>query len=236
MRLKNYQEDLVLHAVDIALEDYPELKGDDVARTDIAAYVLNRLPPRYITSERGFTRLATEEMEPEQEQQNMARLINVLMLVNDGIELLNERRPPDSDPHSGNGHERVDTDPAEELALVHNFPQIVGKVVDAETGDSITRATVTLLRDDEVAHSADAGWPNPFVTAERTFGYFSFWPAPIRDEREKLDHRVLVVVDHPDYEQVRLERDIKTTGDFGFHEEIDTDGIVRLDSIELSPR
>jgi competence protein ComFB len=60
MELKNYQEDLVLHIAEIVLEDRPDVKKGGGLLLDVAAYALNRLPPRYILSERGFTRLAAD--------------------------------------------------------------------------------------------------------------------------------------------------------------------------------
>ncbi|MCK4515693.1 MAG: late competence development ComFB family protein, partial [Spirochaetaceae bacterium] len=63
MKLKNYQEDVVLRAIDIALEDQSEVVSDPAFVNDVAAYVLNRVPPRYVMSERGFLRLTVEELE-----------------------------------------------------------------------------------------------------------------------------------------------------------------------------
>ena len=48
------------HAIDIVLEDEPELRADEGFIYDVAAYVLNRIPPRYLMSERGFLRHAVE--------------------------------------------------------------------------------------------------------------------------------------------------------------------------------
>ena len=52
MKLKNYQEDIVLHVIDIMLEDNPEIEADETLISDVAAYVLNRIPAKYIMSER----------------------------------------------------------------------------------------------------------------------------------------------------------------------------------------
>ena len=183
MKLKNYQEDLVLQAISIALENRPELSEDEVAVNDIAAFVLNRLPPRYIMSERGFTRLVSEEEEPSDERRDVATMVQLLVLVNRGIELVENRRKPSSD----NPQEVLTRE--DQIMPVLNFPQIVGKVVDARDDRAVANATVTLYVDDEIADPAEPGWPNPFMTSLATRGYYSFWPRHRRgDESQALVH------------------------------------------------
>jgi hypothetical protein len=50
MRLKNYNEDLVLETVKIVLRDRPDIRASRSFMLDVAAYALNRVPPKYITS------------------------------------------------------------------------------------------------------------------------------------------------------------------------------------------
>ena len=58
MILKNYQEDIVFRTLEITLrENYPKLLGDEKVFNDLAAFVLNRLPPLYVTSSRGMSYL-----------------------------------------------------------------------------------------------------------------------------------------------------------------------------------
>lgn len=230
MKLKNYQEDLVLQAISIALENRPELSEDEVAVNDIAAFVLNRLPPRYIMSERGFTRLVSEEEEPSDERRDVATMVQLLVLVNRGIELVENRRKPSSD----NPQEVLTRE--DQIMPVLNFPQIVGKVVDARDDRAVANATVTLYVDDEIADPAEPGWPNPFMTSLATRGYYSFWPRHRRGDETAAEHPGRIVVEHPDYEPAELALVIPARPDFAIQDTIDHDSVQRIEPIALKRR
>ena len=134
MKLKNYQEDIVLRAIEIALEEEPELLADAEFVNDVAAYVLNRVPPRYVMSERGFLRLALEHNDEAAADQSMANVIGMMMLVNRGVELVQSRRSVHKETESS-PKKRGDT--GENLTLVHNYPQLIGRVTDAKSGDPV---------------------------------------------------------------------------------------------------
>lgn len=225
MQLKNYQEDIVLKAIDIALEERPELQDDPAAVNDVAAYVLNRLPPRYIMSERGFTRLAAEHL--DENSGSLGSMIGILVLVNQGIDVVTRRRKP----RSAEGGRPISVE--EQLSPVHNLPQVFGKVIDAETGAAVHGASVRLSIDGQTAVPAESGWPNPFVTQRSTNGYYSFWPAPVRNNSEIQSFTLSLDVDHPDYQPARVEKLITTCCEFSLQEKIISDGILSLDPVAL---
>lgn len=227
MQLKNYQEDIVLKAIDIALEERPELQSDSAVVNDVAAYVLNRLPPRYIMSERGFTRLAAEHL--DENSSSLGSMIGILVLVNQGIDLVMRRRRPLSDE----GGRPISVE--EQLSPVHNLPQIFGKVVDEVSGAAVHGASVRLSIDGRTATPAEPGWPNPFVTQRSTNGYYSFWPAPVRDNSEIQTFTLSLDVDHPEYQPARIEKLVTTCCEFTLQEKIVSDGILNLDPIALKP-
>ena len=225
MQLKNYQEDIVLKAIDIALEERPELRGDQSVINDVAAYVLNRVPPRYIMSERGFTRLAAEHL--DESSSSLGSMIGILVLVNEGIELIECRRRP----FAANGTRALSVN--EEISAVHNLPQIFGKVIDGENGAAVDGASVRLSIDGRTAEPAQPGWPNPFVTQHSTNGYYSFWPAAVRDDSETHTFTLSVDVDHPAYQPARIETLITTCCEFALQDNITSDGILNLDPVVL---
>ena len=53
MELKNHTEQIVLEYLDKVLERYPNCCKCDKCRLDIAILALNRLPPRYTSSQKG---------------------------------------------------------------------------------------------------------------------------------------------------------------------------------------
>ena len=226
MQLKNYQEDIVLKAIDIALEERPKLRDDPSVINDVAAYVLNRVPPRYIMSERGFTRLAAEQLD-ENNNNAFGSMIGILVLVNEGIELVERRRKP----FASNSVQALSVD--DEVIAVHNLPQVFGKVVDAESGAAVDGAAVRLSIDGRPADPAQPGWPNPFVTQHNTNGYYSFWPAAVRDDSETHTFALSIDVDHPAYQPARIETPITTCCEFALQDNIVSDGILNLDPIAL---
>jgi competence protein ComFB len=231
MKLKNYQEDIVLRAIEIALEDQPDMLSDEEFVNDVAAYVLNRVPPRYVMSERGFLRLALEHSDEEAAGQSMANVIGMMMLVNRGVELVQSRRrgqPPHKKDADTTGDGRAD-----ELTLVHNYPQLIGRVVDAATGDPVYGATVQLYVDGKLAPSESGGWHNPYVTREKTQGHFSFWPESINDDEEELETEATIVVEHPEYGRAERIMRLQTSGTLAKTEIITGDQILSIAPIEL---
>ncbi len=226
MRLKNYQEDVVLRAVEIALEEQPEQLSDESFVNDVAAYVLNRIPPRYVMSERGFLRLALEHLDDDEHDRSLANVIELMLLVNRGIELVRSRRTEPSISRDAARDEGLAAAPGVEY--LHNYPQIIGKIVDSETGEPVFGAKVTMHIDGDLVPPAANGWQNPCVTQEQTRGHFSFWPRSTRSVEQKLSAEVLFTVEHPDYAGFRSVARIETEGEFGPQQTIRGDKIVSL--------
>ena len=232
MKLKNYQEDVVLRGIEIALEDKPDLLSDENFVKDVAAYVLNRVPPRYVMSERGFLRLALEHLEEEQQDQSLANVIELMMLVNRGVELVQGRRhePSTAVPRVGEGHELPDEGAVE---YVHNYPQIIGRVVEAETGKPVFRAEVSLSANGDLVPQAARGWQNPYVTREQTRGHFSFWPQAIPSLEPELSLELVFTVEHADYRPYKHVERITTEGSYDAAETIRGDKVLSLQPFVL---
>jgi competence protein ComFB len=231
MELKNYQEDVVFRAIDIVREERPDLPWDDVLINDTAAYVLNRIPPRYITSDRGFNRLAAEHIVEEENKDSLVNAINLMVLVNQALDVITSRR---SSPRH-NGRTDISEPRPMELGLIHNFPQIVGKVLDAG-GTPIDGARVTLLLDGRKVPPAEPGWSNPSYTNDRTQGLYSFWPASARDQREEVLWDIQIVVEHDRYKPVTIDTEVETVGTFEVNRVIQSESILYLDPVRLEPK
>ena len=233
MKLKNYQEDVVLRAIDIALEDQPGLVSDTVFINDVAAYVLNRVPPRYVMSERGFLRLTVEHIEDGNGNRSLANIIELMILVNRGIEIVQSRRPasaaavPSGSDSSG---------PEEPNEFVHNYPQFIGRVVDDATDEPVYGAVVTLHMDGDQVPPAEPGWSNPYRTHPQTKAYFSFWPHAAKSEHEEAICRILFTADHPDYEALARIESISTQGAFERNTAIYGEEVVNIGTLRLKPK
>jgi competence protein ComFB len=227
MDLKNYQEDLVLHVAKIVLEDRPDVKQSEGLLFDVAAYALNRLPPRYILSERGFTRLAADHYIEGDNGDGLAGLVEVLLLVNKAVDTITGRRKPSD--RAGRQEE------AAPLGYWHNLPYLIGRVADH--GRAVVGASVTLYVNDKLAAPAsEAGWTNPYVTNAATRGFYSFLPKSARSRSKTRRFRLRLTFQHPDYREASLERALQTEGEFAELGRIDSEHILNLGTLNLRPR
>ncbi|MEE8440899.1 MAG: late competence development ComFB family protein [Spirochaetia bacterium] len=233
MKLKNYQEDVVLRAIDIALEDQPQFVSDAVFVNDVAAYVLNRVPARYVMSERGFLRLAVEQLEEGNGNRSLANIIELMILVNQAIEIVRSRRPAPASVASG---ERDPVGPEEPNEFVHNYPQFFGRVVDVVTDEPVYGAVVTLHMDGDQVPPAEPGWSNPYRTHQQTKAYFSFWPHPAKSEHEVAICQILFTAEHPDYKSLARTESITTRGAFERTTAIYGEEVVNIGTLCLQPR
>ena len=230
MDLKNYQEDVVLGMIDILLEDEPDFQRDQQFKYDIAAYTLNRIPPKYFMSERGFTRFADLYLTDEDNPDGFANLVELSVIINQAIDTVKLRRsskvnePPATEEP---------TEPAAEY--IHNFPHIIGKALDVKTRVPVCGATVSLFIDGNLVNSAGPGWPNPCRTTELGKGYFSFWPKHILHRNTNLAHSFGIKIEAETYSTCEIQLDVSTAGEFERRETVRSESIVSLDACLLEP-
>ena len=175
MNLHNLMEEVVTKAVNTL---YERVKGENVSwltcdcencRLDTISYVLNRIPPKYVVSGRGITHnaeyLASSQLQADIDSLGM-----------EGMRIVSTTKRP--------FHESNRKTPAEkEFKPSFNFFTFTGAVLDGNTFEPITDATVTLKLDGKIAEMFDASWPNPFKTVKSTKGVYSFWVKPVPAEK-----------------------------------------------------
>jgi hypothetical protein len=233
MKLKNYQEDMVLHVIDIMLEDHPEIEADETMISDVAAYVLNRIPAKYIMSERGFTRLAAMQLAEDNDENSLLDLVQIMMLVSKGMELVKHRRR-----HNG-GEDRADDglmatlQDVQSNIFLHNFPQFIGRVVEKGSGKPVINARITQYIDGVKAAPAEIGWLNPYYTNTATNGIYSFWPKAVKNSSDVIQSKIKITIEHDDYKPTAIEKVIHTKGSFRVYNFIQGDEIVNLETCPL---
>jgi hypothetical protein len=237
MRLKNYNEDLVLDTVKIVLKDRKDLRPTRSFLLDVAAYVLNRIPPKYITSERGFTR---EFIQPEggcgEDGERLFTIIELITLVNRAIEVVAKRRR-DHAPRRAARAAPAETleDVPLHLTYFYNMPHIFGRIVDARDGRPVIAAEATLWINDSVSVPAEPGWRNPYLTNEQTRGYFSFWPQAEMGESDCLRVEMRIGLDHREYRPFIFKKSVKVPGEFFVHDYIRGDKLLDIGTLALEP-
>lgn len=236
MRLKNYNEDLVLDTVKLVLRDRPDVKSTRSFTLDVAAYALNRIPPKYITSERGFTHAFVGDWMGDETEEKLIDVIELIAIVNRGIDLVaGRRRDLTSARRAGRSKEAVSADQLE-LTYFYNIPHIFGRIVDAEKGTPVAQADATLFINDQVSVSAEPGWQNPYRTSEQTKGYFTFWPKAESGGSEIMKVEMRIGFDHQNYVPLSLRKNLKIPGEFFVYDYIRGDRVLDLGTMAMQPK
>ncbi len=245
MQLRNYQEEIVLAVIPLVLEDHAADASDESFVHDVAAYVLNRLPPRYIMSERGFTRIAAEQWmldvdeaprrSRDRQDPTLVGMVQLLILINKAIQVVGSRR---RGPSPGKRASVAATGPRIDLdeGFWHNFPQIIGRLVDTRAKAPVLGATVTLTAGKLGLLPAERGWANPCQTSDGTKGYFSLWPRAFRDEAASRTLTLRFAIEHADYEPAEREIRYRSRGDIISGAELRLDRVINLGTQALTPR
>ena len=235
MRLKNYNEDLVLETVKIVLRDRKEVSPSRALVLDVAAYALNRIPPKYITSERGFTREVVHASDGNgAEGGKLLNIIELITLVNHAVDVVGRRRRKSAPARKPSRAAAADGDDGG-LTYYYNMPHIFGRLVDAADGKPVIAAEATLWINERVSVPAEPGWRNPYTTNEQTKGYFSFWPQVETGETEAVRIEMRIAFEHGRYTPFTFKKSVKVPGDFFVHDYIRGDKLLDLGTLTLHP-
>jgi len=181
MEIHNITEDIVFNSIEtvfksITAEGNPEgLCLCTQCKLDTICYTLNRVPPRYIVSNRGMTRIEQDWSGKQQIEADIATL------VYKGLRLVNHNQRPTSSHNT-------DTLPDSKVSMEPTFyiPTITGRLFDGETFAPVAGVTVELRSGRELVSMRNQNWQNPFTLIANTPGTFTFWPAPVPAEAEDL--------------------------------------------------
>lgn len=167
MAIKNLMEDIVASTVREILKKESEVSGNKQNEEDIIAYVLNRVPPRYFTSERGVIHGKLESRYEFQQR------TDILFLTHEAIGVIRKRRVSSS--HAIYGEVEREG---------RMLPHIMGEVLEETTFSVIPDMEVLLLYKNKPAEMVDKSWKNPLTTNRAIKGYYHFWPRYLPDEMD----------------------------------------------------
>ncbi|MBN8216542.1 MAG: late competence development ComFB family protein [Spirochaetes bacterium] len=124
---------------------------------DIACFMLNRIGPRYVTSERGLNYFQAET--------RFVLPADLLALLFEALESLQR------------GSQAAAT--GEHTGGWYCFPIFFGRVLDGDGLIPLDGAKVECLVDGKHLSSTMRPFDNPYTTHHATQGVFSFWPDPV---------------------------------------------------------
>jgi competence protein ComFB len=201
MAITNLMHDIVINILDEVLKKESNRKITDVNRDDIIAYVLNRLPPKYVTSERGLLYGILDARYQVQQQ------VDILLLIYEAINKIVTRRDP-ADDHNDRLH----------LDKTSFLPHIVGQVLEESSLSIIADVEVTLMYGTAAAAMVDSDWDNPYTTNAATKGHYHFWPKYIKTSMGKKSKAGFkIIFRHPQYLETKISLNLEVIkkSDFG---------------------
>ncbi|MGA2143022.1 MAG: late competence development ComFB family protein [Brevinematales bacterium] len=160
VELKNVIEDIVFDMID-GLDEAKKGDLDKNKKKEIAAYVLNRLKPMYITSNKGFNNIILRN------QKDPQFVADIMLRISEALKIVVK---------SSIQQEAVECLEMDKLYYI--FPKIYGKII-SKNMLPLSGAQVTLLIDNTPAVPMFELWKNPAEILDRDDGVYSFAPKPI---------------------------------------------------------
>ncbi|MGC8765135.1 MAG: late competence development ComFB family protein [Brevinematia bacterium] len=158
--LKNVVEDIVIEQIEKLENDLNE-KLDVNQKKEVAAYVLNRVKPMYITSNKGFTNLiSTYRSDPQ-------FITDIILKINEAFKIIKK---------SSLQLSKIEL---EREKLYYVFPKIYGRVISSKKLTPLESAVVSLYINEVLVESLFQLWRNPTEILPIDNGIFSFAPKPI---------------------------------------------------------
>ncbi len=197
MSIKNLMEDIVYNVVNTVLKNEKGQVNEDLNVDDLVAYVLNRIPPKYITSERGMLHGKLEA------KFLMQQKTDILFLIYEAIETVNKRR-----------NTEIGTIKNIQDKGGNNFPHIVGEVLEETTFSIISDVEITLISNGKPVEMIDQSWKNPYNTSKATMGYYHFWPK-FDESSMNTGNEVpfQILFSHPKFNKKEVDLKLKTVED-----------------------
>jgi competence protein ComFB len=174
MEIHNTTEDVVWSVIDEICRDEEQNHSYNyctsrACRVDAACYVLNRVPPRYVSSGRGLAHFESRFAEDPQLH------VDIYTLAHEALRRVTKVQR--SYYHTEDaGDVRISSGP------VFCFPTLKGRIFHALTFEPMRDIDITLLENGEPVQMVDPRWSNPYHVVGHTNGTYLFRPAPRKAE------------------------------------------------------
>ncbi|MFW5684805.1 MAG: late competence development ComFB family protein [Spirochaetota bacterium] len=226
--IHNIMEEAVLRVVD-EICDEDQARPDSrycttsECRMDVACFVLNRVPQRYVSSARGQ---AHTELELANDQQ---LFVDLVTLTHEGLKRVSSVRRA----FYGDANTYVESVRGPHCYL----PTIKGRLFDGTTFELMSEVTVSLLRDDDPVRMIDSRWQNPYEIVSNTAGTYLFWPAPVETDADGERHtfEFEIRVEAPGYDPFHHFFTVERTSIAQIPDAMETSGEHRLPDLYLLP-
>jgi len=231
MDIHNTNEDLVFESVQKIFDEIQRGGNPEQfcmcyqCRIDTICYTLNRIPPNYIVSNRGFTRTYQEGI---QQQQSEA---DINALIYKGLRLVNHNmRPTASHEETGNVVHKI-------IPPLFDIPTIAGRIFHGVSFEPVVGVDVELYYNGELVQMRNSNWQNPYRIVSNTPSIFSFWPTPFIADVPEItkEFKFTLKVNSPDYEPLSHFFAISLTSKFHNPQSYTLNRTFKLSDLYLFP-
>jgi competence protein ComFB len=230
MEIHNTTEDIVFSTIETICASI-EKQGNpdklclcDQCRIDAACFVLNRIPPHYIVSNRGAARI--EQVTISRQQKDA----DVVSMVFEALKRVNHNQRPNSD-HSNVAGAGVKQGP------VFNVPTIIGRAFDGANFSPLAGINVELWREGKLVTMKNRNWQNPCILVANTQGAFTFWPESVsaREAHIRENFEYSVKIEAAGFETMNHFFAIPVISEAGDAESFSMDRTFKLPDLYLFP-
>jgi competence protein ComFB len=223
MAVKNLMEDIVDALVEEVLLKISRDEDDNtvIYKDDIITYVLNRISPKYYTSERGILHGKLDSQFVFQQK------TDILLLTHEAINTIKKRRSSELPAFE------------EKKTKEYFLPHILGEILEETTFSIIPEVTITLFYKDKPAEMIDQNWKNPYITNKPTKGFFHFWPELPnmgKDKKSGKEIQFSLLCVHPKFKEKKIDFNLRIVENRNSYKSFIMPMILmeKLDGVDLS--
>jgi competence protein ComFB len=171
-KLHNIMEDIVQTEIEEVCAEIAKGNLDDgictceQCKLDAACYVLNRVKPQYLLSNRGLVREEHSTLEKLQRQADVGGL------VLQALKLVGQNKREES---SHDGTVRDEKSAEKTGKAIFNIPIIVGRLFNGQNFEPMSGIEVELFYDSALIPMKNNNWQNPCFISPQMLGTYTFW-------------------------------------------------------------
>ncbi len=229
MKLHNILEEEVIDRIRNIYNDAEKNKTPwltcscEQCQLDTAAYVLNRMPPRYVVSERGIA-----HAEAQSESQLDA---DVDQCIIEGMKQVASVTRAFHGKTSSKGASKKAS------GVSYNFPIFSGALFDGNSFEPLQNATITLKYENEACEMHNVSWINPYTLHSKNNGRYAFWIKPLScdESNEEKVFNFLIEIQSNGYEDTMFSFSVTAKCSAKIKQTPDTTQKITIQDLYLFP-
>ncbi|MDR2797997.1 MAG: late competence development ComFB family protein [Treponema sp.] len=188
-------------------------------RTDIICYVLNRMEPHYVVSNRGLARVARSSITYQQKE------ADIVSLIYNGINQIHYHMRPFTKHKDTEGSFWNNNKP------VFIIPAIIGRIFNGINFAPLEEAQIELRHEQTLVPMLDSNWQNPYNLVSSIAGIFTFLPCPIPAESQGIQQKLgfFLAIKAPGFEALSYSFKVSVMS------EVPTDNLFSMERIFRLP-